>query len=252
MRKVILKPSSSDEKRSVFQGIDDQVIIKERWLTGVLTTAERDARSDCGLRVQDPPFFKYIGIQELLGLLNELVEVDPELIGLLCGPGGQFGYDSPKFVEAVLRLARGHTAHLARHPIVRFDEDVEPNAESLTLVLAEYERAIKHKPYYFFSGAYGTRGQGDDPINDHAVRCHWFAPLGTKSGPGGPQPALGPGPLRLMRHFLSDLNELGATQYCDSQPYYSRALRQLLLNGRQMNRPRRSSPQVISGAGSSA
>ena len=184
-----------------------------------------------------------MGITNLLGLFSSIEKVDPSLTEYLHGPSDVFTYDSPKFVEAVIRVARGHTPHLAKDPVVRIDEDVAPTGEAIGRLLDEYELAVRTAPIYFFSGVYGGRDGAYDVLNDHAVRTHWFARKGTLTGR-----SLTKGRLAKARCFLADLSELGATQISGADHYYSKALVALIDQGRQRSAPR-PTPQVISGAG---
>ena len=182
---------------------------------------------------------------QLLDLLQTIVDLDPNLTNLLRGKTlrrNVFGYDSPKFVEAVIRLARGDIAHLAASPIVRVDEDVELNAESLSLLLVKHLECSEKGPFYFFSGRYG--GDDDDPINDYAVRVHWFAPIGHKKGD-----RLSDDIREKIQHFLSDLTELGATQHdIKKRPEPASAMNSII-DRRGTQAPHRQHMQVISGAG---
>ncbi|MEK6405582.1 MAG: hypothetical protein AABN34_01320 [Acidobacteriota bacterium] len=261
---------------------------EERKLIAVLreakTKAEEDLRNE-GSRIplENMPVFRYIGIDDLLELLTHLIQAgEPNLTSFLSGKGQQFTYDSPKFVEAVIRLARGRIPHLAIDPIIRFDEDVEPNARSIELLLQEYQEMERKQPFYFFSGTYGDPDGGDDTINDHAVRTHWFFPAGVKSlkldltdetlelirneelnlgddvvetisvSLGIPREQPQQEKLELIKaikqayYFLADLSYLGATEVNNSALFYSETLKKLSGRTRAISRPER---QVISGAG---
>jgi hypothetical protein len=186
--------------------------------------------------------FVVIGISELAHLLNDFLEIDPLLVEPIAGPNGIFTYDSPKFVEAVIRLARGAEPAVGRQPILRIDNDVKPNDRAINAILLSAQSQMRQlRKYYFFSGGY--RGEeSPDPKNEHAVRVHWFAldKVGYAS-------------------FLGDLGELGATQLTTDTdwnfPLTSGGLiprsteGQLLAAKRGAPRTDRWSPQVISGAG---
>ncbi|MEK6320547.1 MAG: hypothetical protein AABN33_02565, partial [Acidobacteriota bacterium] len=261
---------------------------EERRLIAVLreakTKAEEDLRNEgSGIPLENMPVFRYIVIDDLLELLTHLIQAgEPNLISFLYGKGQQFTYDSPKFVEAVIRLARGRIPHLAIDPIIRFDEDVEPNAMSIELLLQKYHEMEHKHTFYFFSGSYGDPNGGDDPINDHAVRTHWFFPVGTKSlkldlkdgilelirneelnldeqvvqrisdSVGLPREKPQQAKLKLIKainqayYFLADLSYLGATEVNNSASFYSKTLRELSGRTGAISRPER---QVISGAG---
>lgn len=260
--------------------------VEEQRLIAVLKQAKDIAQTRLSsgrnrIPYDDFPEFYCIGMDNLLDLLRNLIQAgEPRLTSFLCGKGQQFTYDSPKFVEAVIRLARGRIPHLATDPIIRFDEDVEPNPRSIEILLQEYRDIEENHPFYFFSGTYGDPDGRDDPINDHAVRTHWFFPIGTKSlglrlreemlrelmrtedmntlvRQMSDSPRLLRGQavqknLELLKatkqayHFLADLSYLGATEVNNSSSFYSKAVRQL---SARKGGTARSERQVISGAG---
>ena len=227
------------EERGRDFGIKTEVLRGENQLIDLLQIAETNARQELGIDRNHPPSFHYVGVRELVGLVNNIVEVDPQLLAFLHGPEKEFTYDSPKFVEAVIRLARGHTEHLANHPIIRIDEDAQPNTSAIEHLLDTYQRVCRQAPFFFFSGTYGDPNGGYDPVNDHAVRTHWFVDLRTQT-PHVDQ----------IKTFLADFNELGATQLKNSPDYYSKALQKLITaNKRPVSSPLRLSAQGISGAG---
>lgn len=85
-------------------------------------------------------------------------------------------YDAPKFIEAIVRIARGYC--LTDQLIFRMDSDVFPS-ENAFLNLIDFHSnlpsdATNNKRFFFFSGVYGTDGEVD-LINDSAVRAHHFA-----------------------------------------------------------------------------
>jgi len=221
---------------------------------------EQEARRQ--VKKQRPDLkFHFVGLASLIHLLNNIVAVDPELTRLLSGRGNRFGYDSPKFVEAVIRLARGDTPPLADHPVIRIDEDVHVNPDAITRLLYEYRKISQKTPFYFFSGCYGSPKQSnstepDDPVNDHAVRIHWFVPNDTKAGP---KPEIPKDRIKAINHFLADLSVLGAKQMQDKQMQdasmsYSLTGRSILANrkilaNKDQTTPSPRPPQVISGAG---
>jgi hypothetical protein len=223
---------SIDEKRRLEQRLHKEERALIEWLEG----REEAARKRLGMGKSDGPRFFYVGYDQLIELFDALREVDPKLIDELHGPGGKFTYDSPKFIEAVIRLARGDTAHLAMHPVVRIDEDARANDEAISLLLDRFTEDSGNRPYYFFSGCYGSSST-TDYLNDFAVRTHWFTPIGTRKADSLPE---------LVSHqietFLADISRLGARQLIDGTTPCSRALREL-------PRTTRPSPQVISGAG---
>lgn len=378
-QEVVALSGNRDQDNENSFTIDAKLLRQEAALIDLLRMAEHQARKELGLSRATAPIFHYVGIRHLLDLLNNLIEVDPTLVNFLSGQGGIFTYDSPKFVEAVIRLARGAHAPLTKHPVIRIDEDAQINASAINLLLDEYEEISSQPRYFFFSGTYGsppsfkiteqslvhpnpndiptdileklkalTRDEfereevflralrpilGDeqtdrykssllknfqyfktfkitdqslailrsegvpdeilkklanvngllfqdeeeligelrgttvneqvekyrssilkcasvqdgnyDPVNDHAVRVHWFSDTRSQGAN-----------VELITKFLADLNETGATQALNSPPQilnsagaYSLALQSVLSAGRPGTQPRRTQPQVISGAG---
>ena len=234
--------------------LDPQIIPKERRLKDVLRQAEQKARMELGILRYTLPKFHFIGLSDLLGLLNNLVEVDPTLLNFLSGikDGVRlFTYDSPKFVEAVIRLARGDIPHLAQHPVVRVDDDAKVNPDSLRLLIDKFTQVSSRRPFYFFSGRYGQSDSSYDPANDYAVRTHWFFPPGTQCGDerftNNDQEF--ERRIDLAHKFLADLAVLGATQPRVPEKHRSRALRNLIEEGKVSEPRPRPEPQVISGAG---
>src|SRR6266478_2029310 len=245
---------------------DAKLIEEERELIGFLKFTEKQARTEAQLEDPSsgtgPPAFKYVGIQKLVALLNKLVEVNPQFTQFFCGPEKEFTYDSPKFVEAVIRLARGDTPHLAGYPVIRIDEDAEPNPEMVRQLLRHYEGLICSQRFYIFSGAYGrpaatTPGDNQEPaqtvdyLNDFAVRTHFFAEVGTEDGR-----TLSPKIIKQIKYFLADLDALGAKQLPLSRESYTTNLTEVISRPgdhrnpkHAKNRPERPSTQVVSGAG---
>ena len=95
--------------------LDAEINERAQIFKELLKTSEDQARAELNLNKSQPPTFHYVGVQELTILLNNLWKVDPSLLkpGMFLGINNQFTYDSPKFVEAVIRLARGDIPHLA-------------------------------------------------------------------------------------------------------------------------------------------
>ncbi len=244
--------------------VDPNLNNEEEELIDLLRGAERGARAEHRTRnsSQPTPVFEFVGITKLLKILNDLVALNPDLTRYLCGPSGQFTYDSPKFVEAVIRLARGDTPHLARHPIIRVDEDAYVNDNSIKKLIYKYEELINIRRFFFFSGTYGTEDDykteddTDDFINDYAVRTHWFVPPRVR-GKGEPtsdkeelerQP-LPPENKRAIQSFLADFDGIGARQLPDSREHHTEDYSSIVWDDVRSRRSERPSTQVISGAG---
>jgi len=184
------------------------------------------------------PRFQFVGLPHLLSLFSALFRIDPSLIRDLAGEHRELTYDSPKFVEAVIRLVRGAHAIHGRYPIFRFDEDVEVNEQGITELLSAATLAMHTNlfPYDFFSGRYGRADGTSDPANDYAVRAHWL--IHRASG----------GLSDKGYRFLRDLGELGATQLPTSAQM-SDHMQKFVQDRRHGKSSNRKSPQVISGAG---
>jgi len=229
-------PKGAAAHQSSFS-IPAEIFTREKEFKGFLKRIEHEARRKLNMPNYHPPKIHYVGVADLLGYLDELFHVDPALLSHLCGPEQQFTYDTPKFVEAIIRLARGGAPHLARHPIIRIDEDAEPSPEALKVLLARYAEISRRESIFFFSGVYGNNSGEYDPVNDHAVRTHWFFPPGSNNKYRAQ-----------CEMFLSDLTYLGAPQFTPKHiRKMSKPLQEILKAGVRL--PSRDSAQVISGAG---
>jgi hypothetical protein len=213
-------------------------------------------REDPSWSRADGPEFVFIGVRELACHMNRLLRMNGDLLKnfAYCG---KFTYDSPKYVEAILRIGRAR--QFPEETIIRVDADVLVNEKAVDVLLKQAAicRAEKNKLYWWFSGCYF--GNTDhDPINEHAVRQHWLITRKSRRD--------GKGKYQLVKggeHFLADIAEVGATQYgwLDEEtkplPAVSRAARTLMKErGPLKSEPlksdhskRRASAQVISGAG---
>jgi hypothetical protein len=216
--------------------IQPEVSEAENVCVGILQLAEARARERHPGKALK---FIHVTTHQLLALFSNLHEIDPGLFGFLYGARSQsFTYDSPRFVEAVIRIARGQDPRSAYYPIVRFDEDIQVCEKSLDILLAAYERflAENNNLYFFFSGSYGDPDDPDklDPVNDRAVRAHWFVDAGFH--PVEEQ----------IKLFWRDLGEVGATQLGVNDSPSLRGQNLIAERGFIVNRK---TPQVISGAG---
>jgi hypothetical protein len=217
--------------------IPPEVLVDEAVCLDVLQLAEEVAREASPGRS-----LKFIQVTtfQLVSLFRNLNRIDRSLVTFLRGSGGSFTYDSPKFVEAVIRIARGQDPGLTVNPVVRFDEDVQACEKSLDALLTEYERALTwgpvRNPYFFFSGCYGDPSDPGklDPLNDRAVRAHWFVDQHF-------QPETD-----RIKVFWRDLGEIGATQLRTGDPPSNHGQSLVAKRGFPANRD---TSQVISGAG---
>lgn len=184
------------------------------------------------------PIIQFIGLPHLMSLIHSLYKINPELIRLIAGGYNHFSYDSPKFVEAVIRIARGSSdASGNQYPIFRIDEDVAVNEKAIDVLLDKVNREMQHNlhQYSYFSGGYGRYNQKLDPVNDYAVRLHWLV---NENG-------------ELSEHakcFIRDLGEIGATQVTPNNKT-SNVMSLFVEKERDGATVNRNNQQVISGAG---
>ncbi len=224
----------------------------ENELIDVLRKAEDLAKKEAHPDTKLPEII-YVGLTRLVGVLQNLVEVEKSLVEFLGGgKGSAFGYDSPKFVEAIIRIARGDVPHLAGCPIIRIDEDAKPDIKSIETLVERFSNIVEKRLFYFFSGRYKRFDHKNDPINDHAVRVHWFFPPGTIAGdPRYDDKSDGEFQegIKQARTFLADLSYLGAWQAVDGvYENISTKMSELIKEGK-ISKVERISQQVTSGAG---
>lgn len=148
--------------------------------------------------------FQIVGTRELTPTLAALARLaGPQLARLLLGGGRRMYYDSPKFVEAVIRLARGFRPE----PIFRFDADVMVNEQAVQN-LRGFHRRLQERGLYFFSGGYAcyppTMNQ-KRLLNDYAVRVHHLSDRCR-----GRYVVNEP----VAERFLDELQQVGADQRC--------------------------------------
>ena len=125
---------------------------------------------------------------------------------LLLGEGKHMRYDSPKIVDAMLRIF-GRANGM---PVFRIDEDVKPNPESFANLLDAYNNLPQKRGFFAFSGGYGhwefskEDQQQAALLNNYAARTHHLAKKsnGEKWGINVDECAT----------FLEGLTEIGAKQ----------------------------------------
>jgi hypothetical protein len=235
-----VKAVSSRRKPPVVLPFD--VIESEERLHNAFQIATDEALKNLSLSARSTkiPKFVFVGVGALASLLTYLWRRNPTLVKNLAG-AGNFTYDSPKFVEAAIRLVRG-THDEAIHPVIRIDADVEVNRDAIQEIIDQSEqlnRRVLGHPYWWFSGCYAGNFPGD-PVNEHAVRQHWLIDPDTR---------VDPKQFRLVQHaetFLRDLGELGATQIETTAPCSAACQSLIQRRGGSVNRP---IAQAISGAG---
>ncbi|MGE0083074.1 MAG: hypothetical protein AB7S75_01500 [Desulfococcaceae bacterium] len=229
-----------------------EALRNEREIIAGLEKIEQQARKNVDNTLINPNFstqymignypkFIYIGINHLSVLLNELESIEPELIQFVGSRAGtNFTYDTPKFVESIIRIARNNIKiPCTEEVILRIDEDVTVYYDGIKTLLNRYSQFTK-KPFHYFSGTYGKYNSGnptdDHPKNNYAVRVHFFVNPNTQNS----APALST--------FLSDLAELGATQE-NFQKNHSENLQYLVIKGKHKKNETRRFSEIISGAG---
>ncbi len=169
---------------------EDQSIIN--FLTAILNDVSND-HPEC---TKAAPPITFIGLRDIVQLFQNIMVVNKKLLDFLYG---SFTYDTPKFVEAVIRIARGGSPYLSHHPVIRLDEDVEISEKAIRILIDEFEKSSK-KNVFFYSGQYGYPEKRarlgvrmvDEPermerfpephdwLNDFPVRTHSFFIPGTE------------------------------------------------------------------------
>ncbi len=122
---------------------------------------------------------------------------------LLLGAGKTSTYDSPKIVEAFLRIAGRHTGS----PLFRIDEDVDVSDTSFRMLLDAFAAIEKPNAIYVFSGGYGGWDFAADQQralrNNYAVRTFHLARKQRDEWLVDPEKC---------GRFLKSVSELGANQ----------------------------------------
>ena len=216
------------------------VLENEQRIYNALQLVLDRARNETG--VADGPEFVFVGVRELACHLNRLLRTNPKLVDSFAHKG-EFTYDSPKYVEAMIRLARARD--FPEETIIRIDADVHVNEEAVKRLVEEAHRCRQNRGaqrFWWFSGCYSGNFPGD-PVNEHAVRTHWLVTRATRRDPARFTLVKG------GEHFLADIAEVGATQFDkhDQRPRQSLAASKLA--GEWGGSKHRQHAQVISGAG---
>lgn len=123
---------------------------------------------------------------------------------MFLGGGKTLFCDSPKIIEAIIRLARWSRPE----PILRIDADVEVNDDAVEELIAFHEaqqQAIGLHPVYFFSGGYQIHDRESETqewlLNDFAARVqHICSPSGAAYK-------------KEAESFLRDLAEVGVDPF---------------------------------------
>jgi hypothetical protein len=181
-----------------------KALMIERAMRKVLETAARvEGLSD---KIQ------IVGSEELIPTLANLQDIaenrgQPLNIFLL-GGGKHPYYDSPKMIEAFIRLGRGFYID-EDEVILRFDEDVSVNQDSIEKLISFHSKlpyGRDKNEFRFSSGNYRIH-HPEDILNDYAIRTPHFAPAGV-------------GKLRpvdtnyeIAKHWINQIREIGADPY---------------------------------------
>jgi len=158
-------------------------IIPFKMLT--IERAMRDVLEAAATNVRVRHKVQIVGIDELIPTLTYLQDIaehrNQPLNNLLLGAGKDTYYDSPKMIEAFVRLARGFHIR-SEEVILRFDEDVAVNQDSID-ALIDYHNTLPYgksnDEFRFLSGNYLYHNPRD-LLNDYAVRTHHFAQVGAQ------------------------------------------------------------------------
>ncbi len=176
----------------------------ERSMREILEAAARAER--IGGKVQ------IVGIEELVPTLAYFQDIaqdsDQPLNNLLLGGGQSTYYDSPKMIEAFIRLARGLHSE-TEEVILRVDEDVTVNPKGIDALIdycGKLSYGNEQDEYCFLSGNYCCHDP-EDLLNDYAVRTHHFASVGTnKFNPRDHN-------YKIAKRWLDSIAEIGADPY---------------------------------------
>jgi hypothetical protein len=236
---IYLSLGSEEIVRAIVEGrplvIPQEILTAEQKCLAVLQLAENQARRSYSGRALK---FIHVTTTKLTDLFDYLRHIDPNLFSFFT-PGGVFTHDAPKFVEAVIRIARGQDPRAAFYPIVRFDSDVQVCESSLEKLLAAYRDLLELNStlHFFFSGCYGDPDASDifDLINDRSIHAPRFA--GHRDQPDNDR----------IKLFWRDLGEIGATQLVGEN--YAPSVHGMLLARERGLPANRSAPQLVSGAG---
>ncbi|MDD1628790.1 MAG: hypothetical protein LUQ26_15195 [Methylococcaceae bacterium] len=154
--------------------------------------------------------FVVIGLTQLRPLLDKFQDLSKNMGGgidfnkLVLGEGSRLYYDCPKFVEAIIRVARRHY----QEPILRFDQDVEVNPDGVKALIDAYNvRIDRDQKYFLFSGSYHWHNKENTPemhwLNDYAVRTHFLSSQESGSDNFRLDTVL-------AKHFIEDIRYIGA------------------------------------------
>lgn len=151
-----------------------EILVRDRRLRDILKGAARETK--CVEKVQ-PILFE--DLVEILDALQRRAGRD--IRDLFLGSGLHFRYDSPKMVEAFLRIFGRYTGH----PVFRVDADAKVNHGALEILLGQYARIPERTAIFAYSGGYGDSGHKRDAqvrwLNDYAVRTfHLAEPRGER------------------------------------------------------------------------
>ena len=162
-----------------------------------------------------------VGVDELRATLFHLEtmaedESHVKLSQLLLAGEKSLYYDSPKAIEAIIRLARGEK-NRDEELIFRLDDDVIPNSIAIENLITYYKSLPEDQKgkdrYHFFSGGYAVNHENYDLINDFSIRINHFAPLGQINFQSNPNDPVYQAKYDTAKQWLDDLKYIGADPY---------------------------------------
>jgi len=224
----------SVERLFVFISVGYQALLDVRKLSAPFIGLETDrqlvkllskaAKSACC----EPRFVVVVGFDRMVDVLSRLQRRAQErgemISNLLLGSGKHMRYDSPKIVDAILRIAGRNTDR----PVFRIDDDVEPSEKAFSLLIDAYEKISgrRSSSVFVFSGGYGGWNYDDLNEQQNALRNNYAVRTFHLARNGRLEP-------EACELFLSGLSEIGAEQGFS----------------RERQGGNRAKAQVISGAG---
>jgi hypothetical protein len=175
-------------------------LTNDRELVAMLKHAAKEAKCRDG-------FIVPIGFDDTVNVLSRLQRYaeahEYDIRPLFLGAGKYMRYDSPKVVDAILRITGRNTGC----PVFRIDGDVNPDEASFAKLLEAYRNLPDrgHSGVYVFSGGYGGWDYSTQPQeamrNNYAVRtAHLADPATDRLDP------------ELCEKFMDSISKIGAEQ----------------------------------------
>ena len=177
---------------------------KERRMRGVLNEIIEESNAKK---------MQIVGVEELIPTMSSLerkAKASGSSLAQLLLAGEKFlYYDSPKIIEAIIRIARGlrHESEL----IFRMDADVRPNNTGFIKLLDHYDTlpaaSRGERGVFLFSGGYQFHSD-PDLLNDFALRTTCFAPPGSRSLTSSNNDLF-----NVAQQWMGSVKEIGADPY---------------------------------------